>query len=50
MVSGSGLALRGEASQAVPSWAWTWTAYDRVVGLRSKVVSGSARLAPGEHR
>ncbi len=48
MVSGSGLALRGEAWQAIALMGVELDRYDRVVGLRSKVVSGSARLAPGE--
>ncbi len=48
MVSGSGLALRSEASQAIALMGVDLDRYDRVVGLRSKVVSGSARLAPGE--
>ena len=48
MVSGSGLALRGEASQAIALMGVDLDRYDRVVGLRSKVVSGSARLSPGE--
>ena len=48
MVSGSGLALRGEASQAIALMGVELDRYDRVVGLRSKVVSGSARLSPGE--
>ena len=48
MVSGSGLALRGEASQAIALMGVDLDRYDRMVGLRSKVVSGSARLAPGE--
>ncbi|HQS20190.1 MULTISPECIES: ABC transporter permease [unclassified Acidovorax] len=48
MVSGSGLALRGEASQAIALMGVDLDRYDRVVGLRSKVVSGSPRLLPGE--
>ncbi|PJI99275.1 lipoprotein-releasing system permease protein [Acidovorax sp. 69] len=48
MVSGSGLALRGEASQAMALMGVDLDRYDRVVGLRSKVVSGTARLSPGE--
>ncbi|WP_026436187.1 ABC transporter permease [Acidovorax sp. JHL-9] len=48
MVSGSGLALRGEASQAIALMGVDLDRYDRVVSLRSKVVSGSARLSPGE--
>ena len=47
-VSGSGLALRGEATQAIALVGVELDRYDRVVGLRSKVVSGSARLSPGE--
>ena len=48
MVSGAGLALRGEASQAIALQGVDLDRYDRIVGLRSKVVSGTARLAPGE--
>lgn len=48
MVSGAGLALRGEATQAIALMGVDLDRYDRVVGLRSKVISGSARLAPGE--
>jgi len=48
MVSGSGLALRGEATQAIALMGVELDRYDRIVGLRSKVVSGTARLGPGE--
>jgi lipoprotein-releasing system permease protein len=48
LVSGSGLALRGEAAQAISLIGVELDRYDRVIGLRSKVVSGTARLAPGE--
>ena len=48
LVSGSGLALRGESTQAIALMGVDLDRYDRIVGLRSKVVSGSARLAPGE--
>ena len=48
MVSGSGLALRGEATQAIALMGVDLDRYDRIVSLRSKVVSGEARLAPGE--
>lgn len=48
MVSGAGLALRGEATQAIALMGVDLDRYDRVIGLRSKVISGSARLAPGE--
>ena len=48
LVSGSGLALRGEATQAVALTGVELDRYDRVVGLRAKVVAGAARLDPGE--
>lgn len=48
MVSGSGLALRGQAQQSIALLGVNLDRYDRIVGLRSKVVSGVARLAPGE--
>lgn len=48
MAAGSGLALRGEASQAISLMGVDLERYDRIVGLRGKVVSGVARLAPGE--
>jgi lipoprotein-releasing system permease protein len=48
MVSGSGLALRGEASQAIAVLGVELDRYDRIVGLRAKVAEGQARLAPGE--
>ena len=47
-VSGGGLALRGEASQAVSLLGVELDRADRVIGLRSKVVAGQARLEPGE--
>lgn len=48
MAAGSGLALRGEASQAISLMGVDLERYDRIVGLRGKVVSGVARLALGE--
>jgi lipoprotein-releasing system permease protein len=48
LVAGSGLALRGEAAQAISLTGVELDRYDRVVGLRSKVVSGVPRLEPGE--
>ncbi len=48
MVSGSGLALRGEASQAIALMGVELDRYDRIVGLRGKVVAGQARLEPGD--
>src|SRR5512133_2319708 len=44
MVSGSALALRGEASQAIALMGVDLDRYDRIVSLRSKVISGQARL------
>ncbi|MBP6321978.1 MAG: ABC transporter permease [Giesbergeria sp.] len=48
MVSGAGLALRGEAVQSIALMGVELERYDRMIGLRSKVVSGTARLEPGE--
>ena len=48
MVSGAGLALRGEAVQSIALMGVELDRYDRMVGLRAKVVSGAARLEPGE--
>lgn len=48
MVSGGGLALRGEAVLSIALLGVDLDRYDRVVGLRGKVVSGTARLEPGE--
>ena len=48
MVAGGALALRGEATQSISLIGVDLDRYDRIVGLRSKVVSGTARLAPGE--
>jgi lipoprotein-releasing system permease protein len=48
MVAGAGLALRGEATQSISLMGVDLDRYDRIVGLRGKVVSGVARLAPGE--
>jgi lipoprotein-releasing system permease protein len=48
MVSGAGLALRGEATQAIALLGVELDRYDRIVGLRGKVVAGAPRLGPGE--
>ena len=48
MVSGSGLAVRAQATQAIAIVGVVLDSYDRVVKLREKVVAGSARLAPGD--
>jgi lipoprotein-releasing system permease protein len=48
MVSGAGLATRGEASKAIALVGVELDRYDRIVNLRGKVVEGTARLEPGE--
>ena len=48
MVAGGALALRGEATQAVSLQGVELDRYDTIIGLRGKVVSGTARLLPGE--
>ena len=48
MVSGAGLALRGEASRSIALVGVELARYDRIVGLSGKVVDGQARLGPGE--
>jgi lipoprotein-releasing system permease protein len=48
MVAGAGLAQRGEASKSIALMGVDLDRYDRIVHLRSKVVQGEARLAPGE--
>ncbi len=48
MAAGGGLALRGEATQAIALQGVELDRYDGIIGLRGKVVSGSARLLPGE--
>ena len=48
IVSGSGLALRGEATQAIALLGVDLDRYDRIIGLRAKVIAGEARLGPGE--
>jgi len=48
MAAGGGLALRGEATQAITLQGVDLNRYDGIIGLRGKVVSGTARLLPGE--
>ena len=48
MVSGAGLAVRGEVSKSIALLGVDLDRYDRIVHLRSKVVAGQARLGPGE--
>jgi lipoprotein-releasing system permease protein len=48
MAAGGGLALRGEAAQAIALQGVELNRYDGIIGLRGKIVSGTARLLPGE--
>jgi lipoprotein-releasing system permease protein len=48
MVSTAGLAVRGEATKSIALVGVDLERYERIVGLRAKVVSGVARLGPGE--
>ncbi|MES2785510.1 MAG: FtsX-like permease family protein [Pseudomonadota bacterium] len=48
MVSAAGLAERGEASKAIALLGVDLERYDRIIGLRAKVVEGAPRLGPGE--
>ncbi|MDE1553864.1 MULTISPECIES: ABC transporter permease [Comamonas] len=48
MVSGAGLALRGEASQSIALMGVELERYQRIVNLREKLVAGAWGLAPGE--
>jgi len=48
IVSGGGLAVRGEATQSIAVSGVDLDRYDRVVRLREKVVAGAARLDPGD--
>ena len=48
MVAGGGLALRGEATQAIALQGVELARYDGIISVLSKVVSGSARLLPSE--
>jgi lipoprotein-releasing system permease protein len=48
MVSGAGLAQRGEASKSIALMGVDLDRYDRIVQLRRKVVAGQPRLGPGE--
>ncbi len=48
MVAGAGLALRGEATKSIALVGVELERYDRVIGLRSKVIAGTARLGPGD--
>ena len=47
-VAGAGLAVRGEASKSIALVGVELERYDRIVHLRSKIVTGQARLGPGE--
>ncbi len=48
MVSTAGLAVRGEATKSIALVGVDLERYERIVGLRAKVVDGVARLGPGE--
>ena len=48
MAAGGGLALRGEATLAIALQGVELNRYDSIIDLRSKVVSGTARLLPGK--
>ena len=48
MVSGSGLALRGEASQSIALMGVELERYQRIVNLREKIVAGAWGLQPGD--
>lgn len=48
MVSGSGLALRGEASQSIAIMGVELPRYQRIVNLREKIVAGIWDLQPGD--
>lgn len=48
MVSGPALARRGEATRSVALSGVDLERYDRIVGLRDKLVAGAFRMGPGE--
>ena len=48
MVSGAGLAQRAEATLAIVLLGVELERYERIVGLRAKLVAGQASLQPGE--
>jgi lipoprotein-releasing system permease protein len=48
IVGGAALAQRGEASRAISLFGIDFEGYDRIVALRTRIVQGVARVAPGE--
>ena len=48
VVLGAGLAVRGEATRAISLTGIDLASYDRIVALSDNVVTGAARLSPGE--
>jgi lipoprotein-releasing system permease protein len=48
IAAGAALAQRGEASRAITLLGIDFEGYDRIVALRSRIVEGAARVAPGE--
>ena len=48
IVSGAALVQRGEASRAISLIGIELEGYDRIVALRTRIIEGTARVAPGE--
>ena len=48
MTSGAALARRGEATRAIVVTGVELARYDRIVGLRDKLIAGAFRIGPGE--
>lgn len=48
MTSGAALARRGEATRAIVVTGVELARYDRIVGLRDKLIAGAFRTGPGE--
>ncbi|MBL8344976.1 MAG: ABC transporter permease [Rubrivivax sp.] len=48
IVGGAALAQRGDASRAISLFGIDLEGYDRIVALRTRIVQGEARVAPGE--
>ncbi|MCH8178948.1 MAG: ABC transporter permease [Proteobacteria bacterium] len=48
MTSGAALARRGEATRAIVVTGVELERYDRIVGLRDKLIAGAFRIGPGE--
>jgi lipoprotein-releasing system permease protein len=48
VVSGAGLALRGEASRSIALIGIELEGYDRIVAVKDNIIDGNARLGPGD--